>query len=434
MQPAGVAQRVMAAPCTCAEGARHASFARLDLPTGLHARLRTAARLCFMQRMRLAFVTVAASLALFGCKKDSPTPPAAGGETPKADKPLVVGLVTDVGGRGDQSFNDSALRGLETWAAGARFVGGSYEKLPGAARDLTIPPELKGRVTPLPVKPLVVQSKAQEDYQPNLQLLVDQGAGLTIGVGFMLENAVEAVAKANPDAKFLLIDSPILDAKGAPQTLPNVRTVVFREEEGSYLVGALAGLVAKEKVGFVGGMEIPLIKKFEAGFRAGVKTTNPRATVLVQYTGSFDNVAAGKQVAQDLLAKGCEVIFQAAGSDGNGVIQAVKEAREAKKDVYVIGVDSDQSHLAPDAVLTSMMKRVDLAVYSAVADLAAGRFTAKDEVMGLKEGGVTYAPVTVGLTDKDAVLAKVEALRAKVVAGEVKVPSNPADVDAFTPP
>ncbi len=113
-------------------------------------------------------------------------------------------------------------------------------------------------------------------------------------------------------------------------------------------------------MGFVGGMEIPLIKKFEAGFRAGVQTTNPTAQVLVAYTGSFDNVAAGKQVAQDLMAKGADVVFQAAGSDGLGVIQAVKEARAAGKNVYVIGVDSDQSHLAPDAVLTSMVKRVDL--------------------------------------------------------------------------
>jgi basic membrane protein A len=246
--------------------------------------------------MRLALVVVAASLCLIACKKES-KPAGTPGEAPKADRPMVVGLVTDVGGRGDQSFNDSALRGLETWAAGARFVGGSYEKLPGPARDTTIPAELKGRVTALNVKPLVVQSKAQEDYQPNLQLLVDQGAGLTVGVGFMLENAVEAVAKANPQAKFLLIDSPVMDAKGAPVTLPNVRTIVFREEEGSYLVGALAGLVAKEKVCFVGGMEIPLIKKFEAGYRAGVKTTNAKAQVLVQYTGTFDNVSAGKQVA-----------------------------------------------------------------------------------------------------------------------------------------
>lgn len=371
-----------------------------------------------------------ATLALSACKKEPPPAPAVA----PAQKSLTVGLVTDVGGRGDTSFNDSALRGLEAWAANQKFVDGKYVALTADERKASLPEDLAARITSGPVKPLVVQSKAQEDYQPNLQLLVDQGADLTVGVGFMLENSVETVAKQNPGSKFLLIDSPIMDAKGAPVSLPNVRTVVFKEEEGSFLVGALAGLVAKEKVGFVGGMEIPLIKKFEAGYRAGVQTTNPKAQVLVQYTGTFDNVAAGKQAAQDLLAKGCEVIFHAAGSDGNGAIQAVKEARAAGKLVYAIGVDSDQSHLAPDAMLTSMVKRVDLAVWQATADLGAGKFTSGDLVMGLKEGGVTYAPVRVELPEKAALLAKVEALAAKVVAGEVKVPSNPADLAGFKAP
>jgi basic membrane protein A len=369
-----------------------------------------------------------ATLALVACKKESsPTEP------PKA-KSLTVGLVTDVGGRGDQSFNDSALRGLEAWAANQKSVDGKYVGLSEAERRATLPEDLAGRVTPVGVRPIVVQSKAQEDYQPNLQLVVDQGADLTVGTGFMLENAVESVAKQNPGSKFLLIDSPVMDAKGTPISLPNVRTVVFKEEEGSFLVGALAGLVAKEKLGFVGGMEIPLIKKFEAGFRAGVTTTNPKATVLIQYTGSFDNVAAGKQAAADLIAKGCEVLFHAAGSDGNGVIQAVKEARAAGKTVFAIGVDSDQSHLAPDAVLTSMVKRVDLAVWQATNDLKEGKFAAGDLVMGLKEGGVAYAPVRVELPEKAALLAKVESLKAKIVAGEVKVPSNPADLAAFKAP
>lgn len=379
--------------------------------------------------MRSALVALAVLLVAPACKKGEAPADAA-----KAKAAVVVGLVTDVGGRGDQSFNDSALRGLEAWAAGVRHTTRGYVALDDAARATTLPQGLAARLPVLSVQPLVVQSKAQEDYQPNLQLLVDQGAALTVGVGYMLENAVEAVARANPDAKFLLIDSPVLDAKGAPVHLPNVRTVVFREEEGSFLVGALAGLVAKGKVGFVGGMEIPLIQKFEAGFRAGVATTNPGAVTLVQYTGSFDNVAAGKQAAQDLIAKGCEVLFHAAGSDGNGVIQAVKEARAAGKPVYVIGVDSDQSHLAPDAVLTSMVKRVDLAVYEAVASLTGKRFEAKDVVMGLAEGGVAYAPVTVPLPDKDAVLAKVEALRVKVMAGDVAVPATPEALKAFTPP
>ena len=366
-------------------------------------------------------------------KKDADPQPEKPAEAPKA-KVLTVGLVTDVGGRGDQSFNDSALRGLEAWAAGAKYSGGAYQPLNDAERSTQIPPELTAEISKLPVKPLVLQSKAQEDYQPNLQLLVDQGASLTIGTGFMLENAVEAIARANASSKFLLIDSPILDASGAVQAMPNVRTVVFREEEGSFLVGALAGLVAKKTVGFVGGMEIPLIKKFEAGFRAGVKTTNSTATVLIQYTGNFDNVTAGKQAAQDLIAKGAEVVFHAAGSDGNGVIQAVKEARAAGKQVFAIGVDSDQSHLAPEAVLTSMVKRVDLAVWRASKDLVEGKFTSGDVVMGLKEGGVTYAPVTVEFEKKAESLAKVEALRARVIAQEIRVPSNQQQFEAFTAP
>ncbi len=374
-------------------------------------------------------------LAVMGCKKaesaktDAPVA-AAGG----AEKKRLIGLVTDVGGRGDQSFNDSALRGLEVWAGQAAFTQGHYAPMPAAERAATVPAELTATVTALPVTPLVVQSKAQEDYQPNLQLVVDQGADLAIGTGFMLENAIEAVAKANPKAKFLLIDSPILDPKGEVQHLPNVRTVVFREEEGSFLVGALAGLVAKDKVGFVGGMEMPLMRKFEAGFRAGVKTTNPKAVALIQYTGNFDNVAAGKQVAQDLVAKGAEVVFHAAGSDGVGMIQAVKEARAAGKAVYAIGVDSDQSHLAPEAVLTSMLKRVDLAVWLSAKDVTQGTFAGGDVVMGLKEGGVSYADVKVDFAGKAEAMAKVEALRAKIVSGALHVPSNLTELESFQPP
>jgi basic membrane protein A and related proteins len=372
-------------------------------------------------------------VALAGCKK----PEAAGtgaAEKPAGDKQYLVGLVTDVGGRADQSFNDSALRGLELWAAQTRFDNGKYEAIPKKEIAASIPADLKEMIAPLPVKPLVLQSKAQEDYQPNLQLLVDKGCDLTVGIGFMLENAVEAAAKENPKSRFLLIDSPILDANGNPESLPNVRTIVFREEEGSFLVGALAGLIGKQKLGFVGGMEIPLIKKFEAGFRAGVRTTNPKAEVLVSYTGSFDKVANGKQVGQDFMAKGVEIVFQAAGSDGLGVIQAVREARQAGKNVYVIGVDSDQYYVAPDVVLTSMLKRVDLAVYFAAKDLVKGNFIAADGALGLKENGVTYASIRANIPGKEDAIAKVEQLRKLVVDGKVKVPANLGDLDAFTPP
>ncbi len=381
--------------------------------------------------MKALACCVACFVLCLACKKEaSPAPAPTPTETSVAKK-KTVGLVTDVGGRGDQSFNDSAIRGLETWAAGAAFQLGKYQPLSEALRKSSIPAELVETVKPLPVTPLVVQSKSQEDYQPNLQLLVDEGAALTVGTGFMLENAVEAIATANPKSMFLLIDSPILDAKGTPRQLPNVRTVTFKEEEGSFLAGALAGQVAKTTVGFVGGMEIPLIKKFESGFRAGVATVNPKLQILKQYTGSFDNVQAGKQAATDLLSKGAEVLFHAAGSDGLGVIQAVKEARATGKKCWAIGVDSDQSHLAPEVVLSSMVKRVDLAVWKASQDMVQGSFKRGDIVMGLKENGVALADVRVDFDGKAAVLAKIAALKQQIIDGKIQVPDTEAALQSF---
>ena len=385
--------------------------------------------------MRLpAFVGALLCLsAAVACSKKN-SGPASSSRSSQATK---VGLVTDIGGRGDQSFNDSALRGVELWAAGKRFTGSGYRDATAEEIQSSIPPELANVQPPierLPIAPLVLQSKSQEDYEPNLQLLVDQGVGLAIGTGFMLENAVKAVARRNPDARFLLIDSPLLDSQGRPYTAANVRSVIFREEEGSFLVGALAGLVTQaNRVAFVGGMEIPLIKKFEAGYRAGVATTNPEASakMLISYTGSFDNVSVGKQIAQDMLAKGADIIFHAAGSDGLGAIQAVKEARAAGKRVWVIGVDSDQWSLAPEAVLTSMIKRVDLAVYQTIRDLVQGAFQAGNAALGVKERGVSYAEVRVDFPGKPAALQRVEGLRQKIIAGQIKVPANATELASF---
>jgi basic membrane protein A len=393
-----------------------------------------------MSLPRLSVILCAlGALTLCSCQKGKTQGSAAPQQPapPSADARVKIGIVTDVGGRGDQSFNDSALRGLETWAAGKQFSGGGYADLSPADYAKSVPPELaalKVDVKPLPVTPMVLQSKSQEDYEPNLQLLVDQGAKLAIGTGFMLERGVNAVARRNPEAHFLLIDSPLLDQGGHPTTLPNVRTVVFKEEEGSFLAGALAGLVTQTgKVAFVGGMQIALIQKFEAGFRAGLAATNPKAAqeVFVTYTGSFDNVAAGKQVGQDVVAKGADVVFHAAGSDGLGVIKAVAEARAEGKRVYAIGVDSDQAHLAPDTVLTSMVKHVDLAVYQAARDVAAGKLASGDVALGLKEGGVVLADVRLDFPGKAEALAKVDALKAKIVSGQLHVPATPAELAAF---
>jgi basic membrane protein A len=376
-------------------------------------------------------------------KEETPAAPAKPAAAPSAPaeptaRKTKVGLVLGLGGRGDQSFNDSALRGLEVWASGVKYEQGGYKDASAEERQASLQESLGDdmarrnlQVTPLGITPVVLQSRVAEDYEPNLQLLVDQGVSLSLGVGFMLENAVETAAKRNPEMHFLLVDSPLLSAQGEPYSLPNVRTVIFREEEGCYLVGALAGLVTKTgKVGFVGGMEIPLVKRYEAGFRAGVAATNPKATVVANYTGSFTNFALGKQVGQDLLAKGTDVVFAAAGVDGLGAIQAVKEARDEGKPVYVIGVDSDPSHLAPKAVLSAVVKRVDLVVYEAIRDQVQGRFQGGNLSLGLKEGGITYAPVRLDIPAKEQALRTLEELKAKIISGDIKVPTHPDQLGA----
>jgi basic membrane protein A len=377
---------------------------------------------------KLAF-GIAGLLSLAACKASN-DPPA--GAASAAGSGIKVGLITDVGGRGDQSFNDGALRGLEMWAAGKKYAASGYQPLPDPEFQASITPDLKSAgIAHLPVTPVVLQAKAQEDYEPDLNLLVSEKVDLAVGVGFMVENAVEASAKKHPGTRFLLIDSPILDAQNKPYQLPNVMTVVFREHEGSFLAGALAGLATRTgKVGFVGGMELPLIKKFEAGFVAGLKTTNPQAAEQSKrvYTGSFDNSAAGKRAGLDLYNQGIDIVFHAAGADGLGVIQAAKEQNK-----LAIGVDSDQSHLAPQNVLTSMVKHVDYAIYLATKAVADKKFQAGDTVLGLSNGGVGLAPITVDFPGKEAAVAKIEKLKEAVVAGKIKVPATVEELKSFTP-
>ncbi|NNC18822.1 BMP family ABC transporter substrate-binding protein [Corallococcus exiguus] len=371
-------------------------------------------------RRRILPLVVCLLAVATGCKKEAPAAPS---------KP-AIGLVLGLGGRGDHAFNDSALRGLELWAGGVKYEKAGYQDTTASERKDSLAPDVAARgweMIPLGITPVVLQSRVAEDYEPNLQLLAEQRVSLAMGVGFMLENAVETVARRNPSLPFLLVDSPLLDAQGRVITLPNVRTVVFREEEGCFLAGALAGLVTKTgRVGMVGGMKIPLVQRYEAGFRAGVAATNPNATVLVNYTGSFTDFALGKQVGQDLLLKNTDVLFAAAGVDGLGAIQAVKEAREAGKTVSVIGVDSDPSHLAPEAVLSAVVKHVDLVVYEAIREQRQGRFQGGNVSLGLKEGGMGLAPVRLDFPGKDEALRKVEALKARIISGELKVPTQPA--------
>jgi basic membrane protein A len=356
-----------------------------------------------------------------------------------------VGLALDVGGRGDQSFNDGTLRGLENMAAGLRYTARGYEPLADEDYHQLLPPDLRSKPFPhlrIP-QPIVLQGKAQEDYEPNLRLLAAQGADLVVAVGFMMEPATRKVARDNPRTKFLLIDSPVLDEAGKPATLPNVRAVVFRENEGAFLAGAVAGeLTRTGKVGFVGGMQLPLIQKFEAGFRAGVSLVNPEAgrNVLIAYTGTFDDERKGMEVGLDLYRRGCDVVFHAAGLDGLGVIKAAQLSGK-----LVIGVDSDQSHVAPENVVTSMVKHADVVVYGAVRDVVQGKFAGGDVVLGLAEEAMGLVPLSAAALptlramgfqspqELVGIVFDVQTLQHAVMTRRIPVPATLEDLKTFRP-
>lgn len=343
-----------------------------------------------------------------------------------------IGLVTDVGGRGDKSFNDSALRGLENWAAGVKMVAGEgYKPLTDEEYRKSIEdeaPDLLDRgIHKFDIEPLVLESKANEDYVPNLKKLAEEGCKLVIGVGFMLTDAIKEVAPQYPNTYFMLIDGFIEDPP------PNVVCYLFNEHEGSFLVGALVGQMTKTNiVGFVGGMDLFIIHKFEAGYRAGVKTVNPDCKVLVGYTGNFTNADDGQKIAKQQFDAGADIVYHASGACGLGVI---KEAQARGEGYFAVGVDSDQDYLAPGRVLTSMIKHVDYAVWLSIQSVVEGTFKPGHVFLGVKEGGVGLSPMkyTKDIIPKD-VLDKVNKLKEMIAKGEFKVPSTYEELDAFVPP
>ena len=320
-----------------------------------------------------------------------------GAQTPSTEHKLRVGVVFDVGGRGDKSFNDGAYLGAERamreLGADVRFVE------PGEGSD----------------------------REAGLRLLAAQGMDLVIGVGFIFSDDLTQLAKEYPNVHFAGVDYALgTDAQGNTIEPPaNLAALKFREEQGSFLVGAMAALVSKNKeVGFVGGMDIPLIHKFEAGYRAGVRQVCPDCRVIAQYAGvtpeAFRNPGRGKELALSQYNQGVDVIFHASGSTGLGVFEA---ARATGK--LAIGVDADQYAEAPGYVLTSMVKGVDNAVYDAIRGVSDGSFHGGIYWLGLKEGGVRY------VYDQNnralippAVHARVEQLKAEIIAGRIQVPSE----------
>jgi basic membrane protein A len=318
---------------------------------------------------------------------------------------LKVGMVFDIGGKGDQSFNDSAYRGLQ-WAS-------------------------KLGVTHVEIEP-----GADADRETGLRMIASQGFDLVIGVGFLFTDAIKAVADEFPETKFAIIDGFIPDK-------PNVSSLLFTEHEGSFLVGIIAAMKAqadgKNTVGFVGGMDVPLIHKFEAGYKAGIKYAFPECKILSDYAGTtpsaFADPVKGKELALAQIDRGAHVIYHASGLTGAGVYEAGKERK-----TYVIGVDSNQNHLGhvkqtgKNYGLTSMLKQVDVAVYLTIKDLSEGKFKAGIRIFGLGDmvqiDGQTYHGVYYALDEynKDLVsqemIKKVTEAEKKILSGAIKVPEK----------
>jgi basic membrane protein A len=301
-----------------------------------------------------------------------------------------VGLVFDVGGRGDKSFNDAAYKGLT-----------QAERV-------------------LDVEVRYLEPASTEDREAALRLFASQKMDLVIGVGFIFASDVDAVATSYPNVHFACVDYP-----PNPKMPPNVLGLAFREEEGSFLVGAAAGLLSKTKtVGFVGGMTIPLIRKFEAGYAAGVAETCPACVVTATYAGAtpdaFKDPAKGKLLAIGEASAGADVIFHASGSTGHGVFEGAKEMH-----ALAIGVDADQHDDMPGVVVTSMIKRVDVAVFDAIQDVIEGRFHGGMRPLGLADHGVDWVHEGDHASSIPLdVIARVEALRDRVAGGDIKVPTE----------
>ncbi|HEY6463571.1 MAG TPA: BMP family ABC transporter substrate-binding protein [Polyangiaceae bacterium] len=316
-------------------------------------------------------------------------PPPAPATGPNAH--VRIGLVFDVGGRGDKSFNDAAYRGLLR-----------------AQRELGVTIEF-------------LEPATSEDREAAMRLFAARGFDLVIGVGFIFSSDVDRVAHDFPAVHFACVDY----APPPGGTPPNIAGLAFHEEEGSYLVGGVAGTMSKTKhVGFVGGMRGPLIRKFEAGYEAGVKAACPACTVHSAYIGTspdaFKDPAKGKALAIAEIGAGADVLYHASGASGHGVFEAAHDAR-----CLAIGVDADQHDEMPDVVVTSMVKRADVSVFDTIRATAEGRFEGGMHVFGVKDGAIDYVHEGphAGLLPPD-VVARVEKMRADIASGRVTVPAE----------
>lgn len=341
---------------------------------------------------------------IVGCSQsDTPEEPDKVGETDETGETeetvdLKVALVTDEGGVHDQSFNQSAWEGLQQ-----------------AEKDLG-------------VEVSYAESQQDADFAPNFETLLEAENDLIWGIGFKLSDAVFDAAEANPDQKYAIIDFSYGDGDNPdyPEGTPdNVVGVVFKAEQPSFLVGYIAGKMTEtNKVGFVGGIAGDVIWGFDYGFQAGVqyaaKELGKDIEVLNQYAESFSDIAKGKAITTQMYQQGADIVFHAAGDVGTGVIEAAKE-----QDKWAIGVDRDQNYLAPDNVLTSAMKRVDVGVYNVIKAMTEGNYPGGETIVyGLEDGGaVDIAPTSDKHVPKE-ILDEVEELKQMIIDGEIDVPFN----------
>ncbi|MFB9324748.1 BMP family protein [Paenibacillus aurantiacus] len=299
--------------------------------------------------------------------------------SPLSDKTKIGIMLSDVG-LGDQSFSDAAFRGLMK----ARDENGIIFDYKEISKDKT--------------------------YDDGFEELAQENCDLIVGLGFMVKDSMEKSAKQHPDQQFLLIDET--------SDLPNIASITFKEEEGSFLAGALAAMASRTNhVGFIGGVDAPVIHKFQAGFEQGVKMVDPDMAVDVKYAGDFGKADLGASIAKQMIGEGADVIYTAAGFTGVGALQEA-----VRHGAYAIGVDSDQYFVAEKAVISSMMKNVDVAVYKAVIDFEknGGKFAEQHMVFGLMDNGVGLAPIRV-ISLMQHEQKQLDELKQKLVSGEITV-------------
>ena len=344
-----------------------------------------------MKKIISLLLSVVMVLSLVACGGGAKTPATPAGEGQAASGKIKIGMVTDVGGVHDQSFNQSSWEGLEKLAK----EDDSFE-----------------------VKYL--ESKTDADYATNIDTFVDNDFDLVIGVGYMLADAIANAADTYPDKKFALIDEVIASPK------PNVACLTFKQEQCSYLVGVVAAMMSKNKnIGYVQGMISDNQNKFGVGYVAGAKSVDPEIIVQQQVANSFADSAAGKALANKMFSDGADVIFHAAGGTGAGVISGCQE-----NGIYAVGVDSDQSYIAPNTIITSAMKMVGVSAIEISKDVKNGTFKGGEKVFSLENGGVDIAPTKTHLTQE--VIDKVEQVKKDIKDGKIVVPSKKEECPDFT--